>query len=360
MNAPANRESLPAVTAAAVIAIVFSLFGVLGSLLAAFSLLVMPGMPAGGGAPPLPPGVRTMSAAVMFFMLALALFGIFVGVGIFRRRNWARIAILIWGGFMTFVCVGALAFSFVIFSVLPAQLSNVSANDPGSLLLIMRIFFFVFYGIPACVGIWWLVLFSRTRVAEAFTNSGQHVHAMDASGFPQPDIPTAAQQQKRPSCPLPLAIVAGFFIFGAVCVTIFVFVPLPSDMPFFIFGHAFAGAAGRFILILFGLVSGVAGVGILKLKPWALYTEIIFQCVGLSNCAVTFLSPSYAPAMRAAMEKMYSQNPAFAGANPFLSDTYFRSIMIFATVFGGAVLLVLLWQRSRFLEQAAEAAAAKA
>jgi|SRR5580704_5974268 hypothetical protein len=358
MSTLAKRESLPAVTAAAVVAIVFSLFGALGSLLAAFSLLVMPEMPTAGGAPPVPPGVRTMSAAVMFFMLALAVFGIFVGLGIFRRRNWARIAILIWGGFMTFVCVGALAFSFVIFSALPMQLSNVNAADPGSFMVFMKIFFFVFYGIPACVGIWWLVLFTRTRVADAFTNPAHYAPAMDASGFPQLEVAAASQQQKRPTCPLPLAILAGLFIFGAVSLALFAFVPLPSDVPFFFFGHAFAGVAGRSILILFGLVSGIAGVGIFKLRPWALYTEIVFQCVGLLNCIVTFLSPSYVPAMRVAMEKMYSQNPAFARGSLFLSDTYFRSSMIFATVFVGAALLVLLWQRSRFLEQAAAAAKA--
>jgi len=258
---------------------------------------------------------------------------------------------------MTFVCVIALAFSFLIFSAMPKQLSNVNAADPGVVMLIMKIFFLVFYGIPACVGIWWLVLFTRTRVAEAFSNSRQYAPSMDASGFPQPEVRPAAPQQKRPACPLPLAIVAGFFIFGAACMVLFVFVPLPYSVPFFIFGHAFGGPAARSILILFGIVSGVAGVGMLKLRPWALYTEIVFQCVGLLNCVVTFLSPSYAPAMRAAIEKMYSQNPAFAEANPLLSDTYFRSSMILATVLVGAVLAVLLWQRSRFLEQAAAAAA---
>jgi len=62
------------------------------------------------------------------------------------------------------------------------------------------------------------------------------------------------------------------------------------------------------------------------------------------------------PVMRAAMQKMYSQNPAFTANSPFLSDTYFRSSLIFAAVLVGAGLLVLLWQRSRFLHQAAAAA----
>jgi hypothetical protein len=357
MNMLPKRESLPAVTAAGVVAIVFGLFGALGSLLGAVSLLLLPEMSTTPGAPPMPTGMRPMSAAIMFFMLALSVSGIIVGVGVIRRRNWARITIMIWGGFMTFVCACAVAFSLVIFSAMPMPLPNTNVADAGSFMMFMKIFLAVFYGIPACVGIWWLVLFTRARVANAFTNPLQYPPVMDASGFPQLEVTSTAQLGKQPSCPLPLAIVAGLLIFGAVSLALFAFVPLPSGMPFFFLGHAFGGTAARFILILFGLVSGVAGVGILKLKPWALYTEIVFQCVGILNCIVTFLSPSYVPAIRAAMEKMYSQNPAWAGGNPFLSDTYLRSSMILAAVFVSAILVVLLWQRSRFLEQAAAAAA---
>jgi len=353
---PAQRASLPAVTAAGVVAMVFSILLALGSLLGGLSLLLMPDLPATSGAPALPSETRAMSAVMMFFMLALAVFAIFVSLGIFRRRNWARITILMWAGLMTLVCLGALAFSFVIFRVMQTQLPNGNGVDTEALMRFTRIFVFIFYGIPAGVGIWWLILFTRKNVSGAFTNSlpaSMAVPAMDASGFPHyPDI-ARAQLAKRPTCPLPLAIIAGLSILGAACLLLFAFVRMPYNMPLFFFGHSFAGTSPRFVLLLFAVTSGVAGVGILKLKPWALYLELVFQFVGLLNCVATLFSPSYGPAMRATMQKVYAQNPLLIGNDLFLSDAYLRGSMFFATALVAAVLTVVLWQRSRFLEAAA-------
>lgn len=349
------KESLPAVTIAGVVAIVFGLFGALGSLLGAVSFLLMPQLPARPGAPAMPQGVQMMSAAMILFFFAVAVFGIFVGVGVLRRRNWARISILIWGGLMAFFCLAAVAFSLVIFSVMPSlNLPNARAADTHNAMLFIRFFLLVFYGVPAGVGIWWLVLFTRKRVSNAFTASGPSAPSLDASGFPQ-ITEAAPPQPPRPSCPLPLAVVAVLAIFGGASLLLFVFMPLASDFPLIAFGHAFAGSAPKLILALFGLVSGVAGFGILKLKPWALYTEIVLQSLGLANCLVTFFSPNYAPLMRSAMEKIYGENPLLTADSPFLSDTYLRSTLILAFVFVFAVLAILLWQRPRFLEQAAEA-----
>jgi len=180
---------------------------------------------------------------------------------------------------------------------------------------------------------------------------------VDASGFPQPAPSSAIPLRKGPTCPLPLAIVAGLLIFGAVFLVFFMFVPLPSDIPLFFFGHSFSGSTPRFVFVVFGLISGATGVGIFKLKPWALYTQIVFQFIGILNCLIAAFSPNYPQVMRAAIEKMYSRNPALAAGSPLMSDGYFRSMMILSTLMLVAVLTVLLWQRSRFLQQAAAAAA---
>jgi hypothetical protein len=355
-----QRESLPAVTAAAVVAIVFAVLGVLGGLLIELSMLLIPDVQTSPGRPAFPPGTRAMGAIVWFFVIAVCVFGVFVGVGILRRRNWARISIIVWAAFMTMISAISIPVLILVFNNMP-NMMPVDANV-GPVMSFMKWFIVLFYGIPLCVGIWWLVLFTRPRVSAAFTAPAETLASypptMDVSGFPLPEPapkPTTPLAPK-PACPLPLAIVAGFSIFGAVCLVFFAFIPLPSDLPLFFFGQVFGHGTGRLVLLLFGVMSGVTGVGIFKLKPWALYTQIGFQCVGLLNCVLTGLSPNYAPAMRATMEKMYSQNPAFTADSPFLSDTYFRSSLIFAAVLIGAVLLVLLWQRPRFLRQAAAAA----
>jgi len=360
MSTLAKRESLPAVTAAAVVAIVLSLLGALGSLLVGVSLLLMPEMQTTRGAPPMPQGARAMSAAMMFFVTVLAVFGILVAMGIFRRRNWARIAILVWGGFMTFVCVGALAFTLVIFSAMPLPLPSTNAGDPGNFMLFMKVFLTVFYGIPACVGIWWLVLFTRARVANAFTSPIPYTPAMDASGFPQLEATTAPQQQKQPACPLPLAILAGLFIFSAVCTLMFALVPSPYAFPFYFFGRISFGLEPKIVFAVIAVILGISGVGMLKLKPWALHTALAVHGIFFVNGLFAIVSPTFLTDMREAMEKMSSQYSAFPGGNPFLSDTYFRSVMIFGLVFGAVIIGLLAFLRSRFLEQAAAAAAVKA
>ena len=356
-----TKQSLPAVTIAGVVAIALSLFGILISLIGAISMLLLPQLSAGAGAPPMPATARAMSEMVMVVMFAIAVFGIFVGVGVIRRRNWARISILVWGGIMAILCLAIVGFSLVIFSSgMGINLPNASRADTGQVMLFTKIFMVIFYGIPAATGIWWLVLFTRPRVAEAFTSLASTVPAMDASGFPQLPDRASATQQKRPACPVPLVILAGFLIVGSVFTALLLFVPMPADMPFFLFGHPFYGPGPRMFAILLGAASGIAGIGILKLKVWALYGEVALQVVGLANCLATVFSPNYTRVMRTAMASMAGQNPAFAGANPMLSDTYIRSIMIFAVVFIVAALGVLLWQRARFLDQAAAASAARA
>src|SRR5208282_6023821 len=362
MNAFANRESLPAVTAAGVVAIIFSALGVLLGLLVEVSMVVAPRLQTSEGAPGIPPGTLAAVEIFWLFGIAVSVFGLFAGIGVLRRRNWARITMLVWGGIMAVLSAVSIPVMLIVFHSLPSALPNGAEAEP--FMGFLKVFMLFFYGIPLGIGIWWLVLFTRPRVSAAFTAPAEALAphpptTMDVTGFPLPAPTPAASMAPKPSCPLPLAIVAGFLIFGAVCIVFFAIAPLPSDIPFFVFGQAFGHGAGRIILLLFGLISGVTGVGIFKLKPWALYTQIVFQCIGLFNCLVTLFSPSYVPTMRAAMEKMYSQNPAFTGDSPFLSDTYFRSSMIFAAVLVGAVLVVLLWQRSRFLDQAAVAAAAK-
>jgi len=357
MNSNTKRESLPAVTAAGVVAILFGVLGAIGSLLSVVSLMLLPDLEKSSRAAPMPPGVRAMSIAFMLFTAAICVFGIFVGVGVLRRRNWARIGILVWAGFMTFVCLSALAFSFVIFSVMQKQMPGMNAEDTARIMLFTKIFLAVFYAMPASVGVWWLILFTRKRVATAFTSPAESVMAMDSSGFPQPRASfVPAPQKPKPACPLPLSVFSVFLIFSSVCTLLYLLFPLPASFPLFLFGHTFSGGSFKIWLAVFGGLSIVAGFGMLKLKPWAFYMELAMMCLGLVNGLVTILSPGILPPMRLAMQRMMEQYPASPVSNLFFSDTYLRGSMIFGLVMCAAFIALLLFQRSRFLEAAAEAA----
>lgn len=353
MNSPAQKESLPSIGAAGAVAIFLSLLGVLGSALLAISFLVMPENQRVSPNSAMIPQVRAMTVGVMAFFLALSVFGIFVGVGILRRKKWARITILVWGGFMTACGLMAIAFALVVFGNMPPmQLPNVSSAEASRIMHFTKIALAISYAIPAVIGIWWLFLFTRPRVTAAFTNPVNYAPEMDASGFPQLPGGELAQAMAKPSCPVPIMVIAGFLIFGAVCSLIFSVFPFPAGIPFFFLGHVFAGGSGRILLTLYGLIGGAAGLGLFKLKPWALHAAIGLQLLGLLNCASALTSPNYLPSMRVAMEKMNPQNSAFAAGSPMMSNAYFDSIMVGSMLFVMLLLAILLGQRSRFLAAA--------
>ncbi len=361
MNALAKRESLPAVTAAAVVAILFGAFGVLGGSLIEISMLLMPDVQTAAGRPAMPPAARSMAGIVWLFLIAVAVFGIFVGVGIVRRRNWARISILVWGGFMSVVSAITIPVLFFVFSAMPGMMPKEA--DAAPVISVMKWISVLFYGIPLGVGIWWLVLFTRPRVSAAFTAPAAlppYPPTMDVSGFPLPAPAATVSLAPKPACPLPLMIFAGFLIFSAFFMVLMVLVPLTGSMPFFFFGHFYSGLTAKFILGVMGLVFGAAGVGMFKLKPWALHTVLVLQTMFLVNGILSVLNPRFLAVMQQAIPRADAENPAFAGGNPFLTGSFFQTIMIFSLCFSAALIGLLLFYRSRFLEQAAVAAAAQA
>src|SRR5438552_17465522 len=95
-----QRESLPAVTAAGVVAVLFACFGILGCVLVMLSFLALPHLPSNPSAPPMPDTMRAMAAPIYGFFLAICVGELIVAINVLRRRNWARIAILVWAGLM--------------------------------------------------------------------------------------------------------------------------------------------------------------------------------------------------------------------------------------------------------------------
>jgi hypothetical protein len=354
----AKRESLPAVTAAAVVAIIFGALGVLGGLLIEVSMLVLPDVQTSAGRPAIPPGTRTMAGIVWLFFIAAAVFGIFVGVGIVRRRNWARISLLVWGGFMAVVSLITIPVLFFIFSAMPSMMPKEA--DAAPVISVMKWIFVLLYGIPLGVGIWWLVLFMRPRVAAAFSDPAglaPYLPTTDVSGFSLPQPTATASPPPIPACPLPLMILAGFLIFSAFFMVLVVLLPVTGSMPFFLFGHFYSGLTAKVILGLLGLLFGAAGAGMFKLKPWALDTLLALQCVFLVNGIMSVLNPRFLAVMQEAMQRADAENPAFAGGNPFLMGPFFHAIMIFSLCFSAALIALLLFYRSRFLEAASAAKA---
>ncbi len=356
MDPLAKKESLPAVTAAGVIAIIFSALGALLGVLVEVSMLVAPGLQTSEGAPGMPPGTRAIVEVFWLFGLAVAVFGFFVGIGVLRRRNWARISMIVWGGLMAVFSAISIPIILIVFNSLPSTLPPGAATGP--FMGFLKVFMVLFYGIPLGIGIWWLVLFTRPRVAAAFTTStalAGYPPAVDASGFPSPEPRIPLATSPKAACPLPLMIFAGFLIFSSVCMVLFMLFPMTGEMPFFFFGHFFSGISAKAFLGMMGLVFGIGAVGILKLKAWALDTVLVLQLVLLVNGILSVLNPRFLAAMQEAMQRADAANPAFPGGNPFLTGSLIHTFLIFGVCVGAAIIALLLFYRSRFLEAASAA-----
>ncbi len=356
MDMLAKRESLPAVTAAGVIAIIFSALGALLGVLVEVSMLVAPGLQTSEGTPGMPPGTRAIVEVFWLLGLAVAVFGIFAGIGVLRRRGWARITMIVWGGIMAVFSAISIPIILIVFNSLPSTLPPGAATGP--FMSFLKVFIALFYGIPLGIGIWWLVLFTRPRVVAAFSASTAltgYPPTVDASGFPSPEPIVSRPASPKAACPLPLMVFAGFLVFSSVCMVLFMFFPMTGAMPFFFFGHFFSGISAKALLGIMGLAFGIGGVGILKLKAWALDTVLVLQLVFLVNGILSVLNPHFLATMQEAMQRADAANPAFPGGNPFLTGSFFQMMMIFGLCLSAAIIALLLFYRSRFREAASAA-----
>jgi len=350
-----NRRSYPAVTAAGIVAILFGALGVLGAIFVELSLLFVSRIASANKDVPFPGAARAIASVTWLLLFLIAIFAIFVGANVLRRRNWARISILIWGGLMTCFSAISMVATFFVMNSLPPTFPNAAGSAPN--MSVLKWVMVCFYAVPLGVGIWWLILFTRKRVVDGFNPPLARLHpgkTLDASGFPQEPPPLPSYVAGGPTCPLPLLIIAGLDIFSGASMLALLVIPYSfiSAIPVFLFGHAFHGGFGLLFMAVLGIVYAVCGIGIIKLKRWALDPLIWCQALLLLSGIVTFLNPRFLPAMQEAIAQMMPKNPALPiNLFPF-SDTYFKAMMVFGLLFAAAMLGVLLVYRKRFLETA--------
>jgi hypothetical protein len=321
------------VTIAAVAAILSSLL-VLACCGAAFLIFLLVKLP--NSVPEYPPPIHNMMLGIQAFMICLSLFGIATGIGLLYLHNWARISTLIWGGMCAFF--GVIGTVFVLLIPLPVA-PNTPELTPEATAM-MRIFVVLIYLVPLAMGIWWLILFNLKSVKAQFASTA----------FPDdPSVP------KKPSCPLPIAVLAWFYVASILNLLFLPF--LPSKFPLFIFGIVLAGPLGRAILILSVLVFFACGIGLLKLKSWSYSLTIGLQLFWLASSAVSMLSPNYKNAMDSyAREIQASMHLPETGVSvPAFSQIYDWSLIL-GLIIAGGLLGMLVYYRPRFLEAVAKSA----
>jgi len=326
MSTASNSTASGSVIAAAVVAIAGSVLTILCFCLTLLSVAFV-----GSGSRPQLPAPVKIGAEIMFgLFIAVAIFGVATGIGLIRLRNWARISALVWAGFSGFCCAFGLV--FVVLIPFPAP-----PNAPAASMAMVRWILFSVYGLPVLVSVWWLVLFNRSTIKSQFR--GENLSA-DGSA-PQ-----------KPRCPLPLAVLAWLLIVS-ILNSLFVLV-LPFHMPVFLFGRVVAGGAGKAIFLLSSLLFAVAGVGLLKLKPWSYPLAIGMYLFWIASGVVSMLTPNFRSALNAAISEMLI--PMHLPDTQMPAATSMRSAnlgMFLGLAFCALILGMLFYYRRRFLEAAA-------
>jgi hypothetical protein len=351
MNNTAQRSA--AVMASGVIAILGSLVTAIGILIGMMGLLLASRFPNPNLNPnPMDsmPGLRVMTAAIMAVFFAVTIWGAFSGVGIIRLRNWARISVLVWSGIAAPMC--AMAILFVAFMPMPPS------PNPTMLRTMIHVVTVLFYGGPLAIAVWWLILFTRPKVVAQFkpvvaavgAGSGDPFGAIPvavaADGASVPAVYAVPAPLPGPSVPLPIIVLACFFLLSSLSVFFIFFMHMPAMF----FGHAYTGLTGSVIYVAWCLLYAISGVGMLRRVSWAYSLAIGLQIVGIVSGIMTVLSPNFDRMMQHAMSSM-RVTPSEMYEVP--SMTHLRGFSFIGLLFPVAILGLLVYYRPRFLEACA-------
>jgi hypothetical protein len=321
------------VVAAGIVAIAGSACVLLSTLLALVGLFVLPHVVEAPPPPVMPFFIRSIAMVMTIVFLAVAAFGIFTGVGLIRLRNWARIATLVWSGIAA--PMSALPLVFLLLVPLPMP-----PNLPANLLAFTRVFAVLLYGAPLAASVWWLIFFTRKGVVSQFQ--------MASSVPAKPEVATLPPAQVAPAypgVPLPITVLACFLLLSSLSLVLIPFMPFPTVL----FGVLIKGTPAVILDITWCVLYGVAGIGLLKRAPWSLSLALGLQVFVFLSGVVTLLSPNYEAITQQMMTSLEVSVDAYATP---------RMAMVREFAWAGlavpvAILIVLLYYRSRFLEACA-------
>jgi len=203
---------------------------------------------------------------------AAGLPGIVVGVGLFRSKNWARVAALVLSVLVGCFCAFSILALFIVsFGTLSLGL-GVEIPQKSDLLRVGIIYLLIF-----ALTVWWLVVFSRKSVAAQFS-SPSHAKPDDAP--------------KKSACPPPIALLAWLMIISSALSAVS-WPLILGKIPAMLFLHIFSPQPSRLIWLANILLFAVCGVGLLKLQRWSYDGAIALHLFWLVSLLATQLSSNY-------------------------------------------------------------------
>ena len=319
-------DTRPVPPASATVASILSILASGGVLILGALFLLGSRAAQSGNDPTVTPHMRTILRITTYSLLLVGALGVSNGVSLLALQNWARRTMVISSGLAVILSTYCLYMSLALLGLPPETDMKPHAS---------HVLWGSFFGVSLLVlvvGLWFITVFTRPATVASFIN------------------PMAQTDRAKPlsrSCPLPLALLAGFFTLGAVLSLLFL--RISGRVPDMFFGHALYGSPRTQYVTVTAMVSLAAAIGLFRVRTWGIYLALALQLYSIVNHATTVLSPKSLPSLRDALAAMAAQ-----GAKPPLRDPAvgFHYLEGLGLSFALLLLLILLSSRSRFLEAA--------
>jgi hypothetical protein len=216
-----------------------------------------------------PVALKVFGVVMGVFSAGLGVWGIWTAVGIFRRRGWARISILVLAALLTFMSASALLAVLVMpFPPTPGVSARIMENARWGMA--------ASYGVLLSIGVWWLILFNRGATKQYF----------------------AEREPVRESArPLSIGIIGWYLLIGAIGTALGAVIRMPAML----FGLIVTGWSAVAIYAAYTAVVIYLGIGLLRLHERARLWSIVYFCAIAANTVVTLARPGIMQQMQRAM-----------------------------------------------------------
>lgn len=259
------------IRASAVLAILGSVMVLLAGALVVWGTLV-----AARVETPTPLPLKAIGVFAGVLCTGLAFWGIVTAVGIFRRRGWARISMVVFAVLLAFMSIGGLL------AILVVRMPPVAGENPR-VMEITRWAIAGFYGALAVIGLWWLILFNSRGAKQYFA-----------------EAPQAGPGER----PLSVSIIAWYLLTVALSTAVMAVLRMPAMM----FGWFTTGWTAVLVYTVFTAVEVYLGTGLLQLQEHARVGSIVFFSLMAANPVITVVLPGYVEHMR----RLQAMMPRFA------------------------------------------------
>jgi hypothetical protein len=218
--------------------------------------------------------LKAMIVTMAVFSTAFSAWGVSTAIGIFRRRGWARLSMIIFA--VLLVGMGGSALVGILFIKMP-DAGNVSAQAMQNI----RVGIAAFYGAMAVIGAWWLLLFNSSATKQYFA---------DRAAVPG-------------SRPVSIGIIAWYLLLCSVATAIGAILRVPGML----FGVMLTGWAALAVYTAFTAVQIYLGTGLLQLQESARVASIVWFALIAANSLVTVVLPGFADRIQIMQQSL----PAF-------------------------------------------------